>query len=135
MVTREVRAAVGPVNGALFIRGEDEEYPWRIEQAGFPQDAVRESILDHPGPDDIVHFRMFRKNFFFERGLADWKLYYKVRNMTWLKRQQSGGPRALAVAAAYAIAAGYVDGIRRIPLVCKAARDGWRGRLGKWEGH
>jgi GT2 family glycosyltransferase len=135
MVTREVRAAVGPVNGALFIRGEDEEYPWRIEQAGFPQDAVRESILDHPGPDNIVHIRMFRKNFFFERGLADWKLYYKVRNMTWLKRQQSGGPRALAVAAAYAIAAGYVDGIRRIPLVCKAARDGWRGRLGKWEGH
>jgi rhamnopyranosyl-N-acetylglucosaminyl-diphospho-decaprenol beta-1,3/1,4-galactofuranosyltransferase len=135
LVTREVWVAVGPVNGALFIRGEDEEYPWRIEEAGFPQEAVRDSLLDHPGPDNMVHIRLFRKNFFFERGLADWKLYYKVRNMTWLKRRQSGGFRALSVAAAYAIAAASVDGVRRIPLVCRAASAGWRGRLGRWDGH
>lgn len=135
LVTREIRTAVGPVNGALFIRGEDEEYPWRIEQAGFPQEAVRESLLDHPGPDNLVRISFLGKNFFFERGLADWKLYYKVRNMTWLKRRQSGGIRALLVAAAYAVTAARLDGIGRVALVCKAAGDGWRGKLGKWAGH
>lgn len=134
LVPREVREAVGPVNGALFIRGEDEEYPWRIEQAGFPQEAVRNALMDHPGPDDIVHRRFLGKNFFFERGLADWKLYYKVRNMVWLKRRQSGGLRALAIAVTYALAASWFDGIQRLPLVWSAAHDGWRGRLGKWQG-
>ena len=135
LVPREVREKVGPVNGELFIRGEDEEYPWRIEQAGFPQEAVRHAVIDHPGPLDIVHWRLLGKNLFFERGLADWKLYYKVRNMVWLKRCQAGEMRALAMAAAYAIAVARIDGLRRLPLVWSAARDGWSGRLGKWKGH
>ena len=41
LVSREVREKVGAVNGALFIRGEDEDYPLRIEQAGFTQAAAR----------------------------------------------------------------------------------------------
>jgi rhamnopyranosyl-N-acetylglucosaminyl-diphospho-decaprenol beta-1,3/1,4-galactofuranosyltransferase len=134
LLPREVREAVGPVNGALFIRGEDEEYPWRIEQAGFPQEAVRCAVMDHPGPDDIVHWRFLGKNFFFERGLADWKLFYKVRNMVWLKRRQSGGLRAVAMALTYAVASAWIDGPRRLPLVWEAAGNGWRGRLGKWDG-
>lgn len=132
LVPREVRAAVGPVNGELFIRGEDEEYPWRIEQAGFAQAAVTRSVLDHPGPQHIVHWRMLGKNFFFERGLADWKLYYKVRNMVWLKRRQAGAWAALAMVLTYALATAWLDGPQRLALVCSAARDGWRGRLGKW---
>lgn len=131
LVPREVRDKTGPVNGELFIRGEDEEYPWRIEQAGFTQEAVRNAILDHPGPEKVIHLRLLGKNFFFERGLADWKLYYKVRNMIWLKRQQSGGMRALAMALTYALAASWIDGLHRLPLIWEAAKDGWRGRLGK----
>ena len=134
LVPREVRAAVGPVNGGLFIRGEDEEYPWRIEQAGFPQQAVRRAVMDHPGPQNIVHWRMLGKNFFYERGLADWKLYYKVRNMVWLKRRQAGWWRALAMALVYATATSWLEGPRRLPLILQAARDGWHGRLGKWQG-
>lgn len=134
LVPREVREAVGPVNGELFIRGEDEEYPWRIERAGFPQEAIRGAVLDHPGPENVVHWRFFGKNFFFERGLADWKLYYKVRNMVWLKRRQAGDLRAVSMAAVYAFAATLIDGPRRIPLLCQAIRDGWSGRLGKWRG-
>jgi GT2 family glycosyltransferase len=134
LVPREVREAVGPVNGALFIRGEDEEYPWRFEQAGFSQEAVRNAIMDHPGPDDIVHWKFLGKHFFFERGLADWKLYYKVRNMVWLKRRQAGGLRAFAMAFTYAVAVVWIDGTHRLPLAWQAARDGWRGRLGKWQG-
>ncbi len=132
LLPRKVREAVGPVNGDLFIRGEDEEYPWRFEQAGFTQEAAVRSILDHPGPDNLAHLSVLGKNLFFERGLADWKLYYKVRNMVWLKRRQSGGLKALAMAATYALATAWIDGTQRLPLVWQAARDGWRGRLGKW---
>jgi len=131
LVSREVRECIGPVNGDLFIRGEDEEYPWRIEQAGFTQEAIRGSLMDHPGPQNVVHWRFLGKSFFFERGLADWKLYYKVRNMVWLKRKQSGTFRAVSMAAAYSVAATVVDGPRRLPLLWRAIRDGWNGRLGK----
>jgi rhamnopyranosyl-N-acetylglucosaminyl-diphospho-decaprenol beta-1,3/1,4-galactofuranosyltransferase len=131
LIPREIREAVGPVNGELFIRGEDEEYPWRIEQAGFTQQAMTRSLMDHPGPRNVVHWKLFGKNFFFERGLADWKLYYKVRNMVWLKRRQSGNRRALLMAAAYAFAAVVIDGPQRLPLLRRAVRDGWHGRLGR----
>ena len=134
LVPRQVRETVGPVNGELFIRGEDEEYPWRIEQAGFPQEAVRNAVMDHPGPENIVHWACLGKNFFFERGLADWKLYYKVRNMVWLKRRQAGPLRAIAMALTYALASAWIDGMHRWPLIWQATRAGWRGKLGKWEG-
>jgi rhamnopyranosyl-N-acetylglucosaminyl-diphospho-decaprenol beta-1,3/1,4-galactofuranosyltransferase len=135
LVPREVREAVGPVNGDLFIRGEDEEYPWRIEQAGFQQEAIRGAVMDHPGPQDVVHWRLFGKSFFFERGLADWKLYYKIRNMVWLKRRQAGGLTAVKMAVAYSLAAVALDGLQRIPLLRRAIRDGWSGNLGKMRGN
>ncbi len=134
LVPREVREAVGPVNGDLFIRGEDEEYPWRIEQAGFQQEVVRGAVMDHPGPLDVVHWRVFGKSLFFERGLEDWKLYYKVRNMVWLKRRQAGELAAVKMAIAYSVAAITLDGPKRIPLLRRAIRDGWRGKLGKMSG-
>jgi rhamnopyranosyl-N-acetylglucosaminyl-diphospho-decaprenol beta-1,3/1,4-galactofuranosyltransferase len=135
LVPRHVREVAGPVNGALFIRGEDEEYPWRIEQAGFQQEAVRHAVMDHPGPDDMVHLRLFGKNFFFERGLSEWKLYYKVRNMVWLKRRQTGSLHAFAMAIAYGLVSGWFDGLKRIGVVWEAAVDGWNGHLGKWKRH
>jgi GT2 family glycosyltransferase len=131
LVPREVRDAVGPVNGDLFIRGEDEDYPWRFEQAGFSQEAIRGAVLDHPGPRDVVHWRCLGKSFFFERGLADWKLHYKVRNMVWLKRKQAGRFRAFSMAVAYAVAAIFLDGPQRASLLFRAIHDGWTGRLGK----
>ncbi len=135
MISREVREAVGPVNGALFIRGEDEEYPWRIAQAGFTFAGVTGAVMDHPGPENIVRWSCFGKNLFMERSLADWKLYYKTRNMVWLKRQQTGSLGAIAMAAAYAVAVFWIDGPSRFPLVWSAVRDGWSGRLGRWECH
>jgi hypothetical protein len=131
LVAKEVRDAVGPVNGELFIRGEDEEYPWRIETAGFSFEAVRGAVMDHPGPAGLVHWQLAGKHLFFERGLADWKLYYKVRNMVWLKRQQAGRSAALKMALAYGVAAVVFDGPRRLPLLWRAIGDGWRGRLGR----
>ena len=62
LVSREVREKIGAVNGALFIRGEDEDYPLRIEEAGFTQAAARHSILDHPGSSDIIRWKFFGKH-------------------------------------------------------------------------
>lgn len=135
LVSREVRQKVGAVNGALFIRGEDEDYPLRIEEAGFTQAAARHSILDHPGPSDIIRWKFFGKHLFFEPGLADWKLYYKIRNMVWLKKRQSGVFNAIAMGMAYLVATTKIDGLHRVPLVIEAALDGWNARLGKWRRH
>ena len=135
LISQEVHERTGAVNGDLFIRGEDEEYPWRIAREGFSFEAVRAAVLDHPGPEDLVHWKSAGKNFFFERGLADWKLYYKVRNMVWLKRKQSGPLKAAGMAVAYSLAAIILDGPKRLPLLLRAIRDGWQGKLGKWKGH
>ena len=135
LVSREVRQKVGAVNGALFIRGEDEEYPLRIEDSGFTQAAARHSILDHPGPADIIRWKFFGKHLFFEPALANWKLYYKIRNMVWLKKKYSGSVHAFAMGLAYLVATAKFDGLHRVPLVIEAAVDGWRARLGKWVKH
>jgi rhamnopyranosyl-N-acetylglucosaminyl-diphospho-decaprenol beta-1,3/1,4-galactofuranosyltransferase len=135
LVSREVWMKTGPINESLFIRGEDEEYPWRIEQAGFQQEAVKRALMDHPGPKDLVHLSLLGKHFFLEPGLSDWKLYYKIRNMVWLKRQQSGVPFAVAIAIAYMITVCWVDGIQRLPLTYQAVFDGLTGKLGKWKQH
>ncbi len=135
LVSKEIRAKTGPVNGDLFIRGEDEEYPWRIAREGFAFEAIRGAILDHPGPGNLVHWKLAGKNFFFERGLADWKLYYKVRNMVWLQQRARGRFHAIIMALAYSLIGVKVDGFSRVPLLCEAICDGWSGRLGKWERH
>lgn len=133
LIPREVWSEVGPVQGDLFIRGEDEEYPWRIREAGYGFELVRGCILDHPGPREPVHWSFLGKHFFYERGLADWKLYYKVRNMVWLKKRQSWLGGSLLMAACYALAAWRFDGPHRLPLVREAVLDGLRGRLGPWK--
>jgi len=131
LISKRVRDATGPVNGDLFIRGEDEEYPWRTERAGFATEAVTAAVMDHPGPEEVVRWSLLGKNLMLERGLVDWKLYYKVRNMVWLKRQQSGWLGAMLMALAYVAGVVWVDGPGRLPLLCLAIRDGWRGRLGR----
>lgn len=135
LLPRQVHSTVGPVMGALFIRGEDEEYPLRFEQAGFTQEAVVASILDHPGPESLHRISLLGRHFFFESNLADWKLYYKIRNMVWLKKCHQTPLHAILMALCYAYACARLDGIQRLPLVWEATCDGWRERLGKWNRH
>lgn len=131
LIPKAIHDTVGPVNAALFIRGEDEEYPWRIEVAGYATEAVNDAAMDHPGPQNLVHLTFLGRHFFFEKGLPDWKFYYKTRNMTWLKLRQSGKLKALATATAYTLAALRFDGFSKLPLSWRAARAGWLGKLGK----
>jgi GT2 family glycosyltransferase len=133
LVSRHIHDAAGPVRADLFIRGEDEEYPLRIERAGFAFFACRNSVMDHPGPQDLAEWRMFGRRLFYERNLANWKLYYKVRNMVWIKKQYHGVVAAAFMAAAYTAAAIRFGEARRLPLLWQAACDGWHARLGKWQ--
>jgi hypothetical protein len=55
--------------------------------------------------------------------------------MVWLKRKQSGPLKAAGMAVAYSLAAIILDGPKRLPLLLRAIRDGWQGKLGKWKGH
>jgi len=131
LLPKEVYQKVGPVNGSLFIRGEDEEYPWRIRMAGFRMEAVHAAVMDHPGPQNMVEIVFLGKRLFFEKHLPDWKFHYKVRNMVWLKRQQSGSAKAFLTALSYAMVSLRFDGPSRIPLAWKASFEGWRGDLGR----
>ncbi len=135
MISREIHDTVGPVNGDLFIRGEDEEYPWRISVAGFSFLAITGAVLNHPSPQHLRKVRLFGKHLFYEEDLSDWKLYYKVRNMVWLHRRSRGGFRAMLMAMAYAFIGLKMDGFTRMPLLWEAICDGWSGKLGKWERH
>lgn len=135
LIPKAVRDKVGPVMGELFIRGEDEEYPWRIASAGFRFEACPGAAMDHPGCSGTRHWQLLGKHFFMESNLSDWKLYYKVRNMVWLKRTQSGNFAAIAVGIAYVTAIFLMEGTKRLLLVRSAAWDGWNARLGKWKHH
>jgi hypothetical protein len=51
--------------------------------------------------------------------------------MVWLKRRQSGGLKAILTALAYTVTALRFEGVARLPLVGRAALEGWRGKLGR----
>jgi rhamnopyranosyl-N-acetylglucosaminyl-diphospho-decaprenol beta-1,3/1,4-galactofuranosyltransferase len=133
LVPRAACEAAGPVPAELFIRGEDEEYPLRLAAAGYGFRACRDAVMDHPGPADLAVWHFLGKRLFYERGLADVKLYYKVRNMVWIKKRHEGGLKALAMALAYAAAAIRLDGPQRLPLLLRSIRHGWLGRLGRMD--
>jgi rhamnopyranosyl-N-acetylglucosaminyl-diphospho-decaprenol beta-1,3/1,4-galactofuranosyltransferase len=133
LLPRRVREAVGPVETGLFIRGEDEDYPRRIASAGFSFEAVRGARLEHPGPEQFVRWSFLGRQLYIEPGLAETKLYYKVRNMVWIKRRESGLPGALAMAAAYAVGLARVDKMSRLrwQVFRLALTDALKGQLGK----
>lgn len=87
LVPREIHDKVRGPTAGLFIRGEDEEYPWIISHAGFRTYLVSGSILHHPRPaTGLVLVEVGGKAFYYEPGLDACRLYYKVRNWAWLQR-------------------------------------------------
>ena len=135
LISRGVRMRAGPVMGELFIRGEDEEYPWRLTKFGISQRAITASILDHPGPTKLLRTGFLGKTIYLESGLSDWKIYYKIRNMTWLQRRKRGLLHSILLGMAYLVTVARHEGIRRTPLVIEAFVDGITSRLGRWRKH
>ena len=92
----------------LFIRGEDEEYPWKVRNAGFRFVTARDSELEHPSAKrPLIRYRIGTKTFFYEPGLPISRVYYKVRNWAWLQRlhMPHNYPHRLAACAAYLVLA------------------------------
>lgn len=84
---REAWLCAGVPTPELFIRGEDEEYPWKVRHAGFNFVTIRHSELEHPSAAiPLVHFTFGGHSFFYEPGLPVSRSYYKVRNWAWLQR-------------------------------------------------
>lgn len=138
LVSRLMVERAGPVLGDLFIRGEDEEYSWRLARAGFRFELVRDAILDHPGPASLKHVSWGGKYFFWEEGLSPWKLYYKIRNAVWMKRRDGALVAVLLLPLMQLMVLILVDHHRDVRQQCLcwhavllAVSHGWSGRLGR----
>ena len=84
---REAWRRAGVPTPELFIRGEDEEYPWKVRDAGFSFITVADSPLEHPSSKvPLICYRVGKHSFFYEPGLPESRQYYKVRNWAWLQR-------------------------------------------------
>lgn len=138
---RAVWQKAGTPTPELFIRGEDEEYPWKVRHAGFRFITVRDSELEHPGSKyELLHVDIAGRSFFYEPGLSDSRLYYKIRNWSWLQRLKR--PKAhlhrLVACAFYALltlnAMLRCDevSVRRIYTLFRALHNGFYGKLRPW---
>lgn len=133
LLPRVAIEAAGPVLGELFIRGEDDEYSLRVADHGFKYVLVPAAVLDHPGPVGIIGINVMGKRYFWEPNLADWKMFYKVRNQVWLQRRRKGALSAGVIAIVAFGAMLRYDAISpgRVKVFVRALADGWAGRLGR----
>jgi GT2 family glycosyltransferase len=133
LVPREVREKVGPVLGALFLRGEDEDYPRRIENAGCPVYLATDSILHHPPGGRLHVLKLGASRVVLEAGLPPLKLYYRLRNSWWLTRRDQGRLRACLLSVVHlAILIRQERPVRVVLRVWKRAlADAFSDRLGR----
>lgn len=133
MIPRKVYEVVGPVNGELFLRGEDEDYPRRIERAGFEVYLVPGSVLHHPPGGEVHEWQLMGRSVVLEKELSGVKLYYRLRNAWWILRRDEGTLAALALAAAHVgiLLRNAPDKRDALSVAWQAGRDAWRGRLGR----
>ncbi len=133
LISREAYLEVGPVNADLFLRGEDEEYPRRLEQAGYGFWMSSASILRHPIAGPLVTLSFGDYKLCLERNLGADKLYYRIRNMVWIKRRESGPVTAVILTAGYfLLLLRWFQPFRASAATFfEAVRDAFTGRLGK----
>lgn len=105
-VPRAVWELTGPPTPELFIRGEDEEFPWKVRAAGYHYITAAHSVLEHPSAKiELIHYRIGGMSFFYEPGLHVSRQYYKTRNWAWLQRMKSprNYPKRLVQCAFYIV--------------------------------
>jgi GT2 family glycosyltransferase len=132
LIPHAVYLAVGPVEGRLFLRGEDEDYPRRIEQSGFPVYMMTGSILHHPPAGRMNHWEIAGRSITLESGLSGDKLYYRLRNAWWMVRRDRGVMEAGLVAVFHGLALWRWEASASwLPVWWEAARDAFMNRLGR----
>ena len=135
LIPRQIVEAVGEVNADLFIRGEDEDYPARIRQAGYKIFCVKDSIIEHPGMRH-AHFSFAGLNFFYESGVAPWKAYFLIRNHVYVRRKYtatgkiSGFMRAIGTIVLSILSAWRFDD-QKLTRSLLYLRAGWHGLTGQ----
>jgi len=135
LVPRQIIDAVGEVNADLFIRGEDEEYPARIRQAGFRFYCVKDSIIEHPGMRH-KHLAVGGVNFFYETGVAPWKAYFLIRNHVYVRRKYTSAGKLTGLVRAVgtivlAIMSALLYDNHKLRRMLLYSRAGWHGLLGR----
>lgn len=104
LIPRSIYEAVGAVDGRLFLRGEDEDYPRRIEKKGFRTYMIKDSILHHPPSGPLNRWQLPGFTIVMERGLSGDKLYYRLRNAWWIMAKERGKPAAFVMSVFHFIA-------------------------------
>ena len=126
----------GPLRGELFLRGEDEDYPRRLERQGYSFWLSTDSILRHPPGGPYHNLALGNYRISLERNLTEDKLYYRIRNMVWIKLRESGRMAAAILVSGYLLL--LVRWFRPFrpssAIFIQAVRDAFSGRLGKRPG-
>jgi rhamnopyranosyl-N-acetylglucosaminyl-diphospho-decaprenol beta-1,3/1,4-galactofuranosyltransferase len=124
---------VGQLNGELFLRGEDEDYPRRLGRAGYQFWMATASILRHPLAGPIVSITFGDHKVWLEYHLNGDKLYYRIRNMIWIKKNESGFLSSLLLTTGYLflLLRWFRPLIPVLKLLKEAAADAFLNRLGK----
>lgn len=133
LIPKDAYQKVGPVNADLFLRGEDEDYPRRLEQAGYKFWMNSSSILRHPIAGPLVTISLGDFKLCLERHLTADKLYYRIRNMLWIKREESGWAASTILACGYflLLTCWFRPIGATLRVFGEAFRDALAGRLGK----
>ena len=133
LIPRSAYEDVGPLNGELFLRGEDEDYPRRLERAGYRFWMAPASILRHPVAGPVETITLGDYKLWLEHNLQGDKLYYRIRNMLWIKREESGTLPSALLAAGYLflLLRGFRPLLPALQVFKEALWDAFAGRLGK----
>lgn len=138
LVPRDVWEKAGTPTPELFIRGEDEEYPWKVRHVGYHYITARRSELEHPTARiPLLHYELGGLSFFYEPGLHVSRQYYKSRNWAWLQRLKfpRNYPKRLLQCGFYIImtvsAMIHTDelDVRRVYNLFRALHNGFYGKL------
>ena len=133
LIPRRAYEDAGPLNGELFLRGEDEDYPRRLERAGYRFWMAPASILRHPVAGPVETITLGDYKLWLEHNLQGDKLYYRIRNMLWIKREESGTLPSALLAAGYLflLLRGFRPLLPALQVFKEALWDAFAGRLGK----
>jgi Predicted glycosyltransferases len=99
LIPKTAYEEAGPLRGELFLRGEDEDYPRRLERLGYSFWLTKDSVLRHPPGGPYYNLSIGNYRICLERNLTEDKLYYRIRNLLWIKSQEMGNLSAIFLAA------------------------------------
>lgn len=133
LIPKDIYESAGPLIPELFLRGEDEEYPRTLEAAGHQFWVNTKSVLRHPVAGPFLKLSWGRHKLSLEQNLSGDKLYYRIRNMIWIKHRDSG------FLAASIMTIGYLTLIVKwfrplganLKILFEAATDAAMNRLGR----